>query len=146
MLGIRGISIFRMILKPHHVGISVANLADSIKWYEKILSFSLVWEKYFPTIETKIAFLRNETFEIELFEANHQIPLPNERFLPNTDLQTQGTKHIAFEVSDIIKLFEEFDLQGVDIAISPRESPPKDALFGFIRDPSGVLIEFVEKK
>ena len=42
--------------------------------------------------------------------------------------------------------FETFKTKGVDIVFGPVESPPKDAMFGFIRDPSGVLIELIEKK
>jgi methylmalonyl-CoA/ethylmalonyl-CoA epimerase len=132
-------------LKPHHVGISVANMAESIVWYQKHLGFDLLWCKDFPFIKTQIAFLSNGSFEIELFEAYESKTLADDRKTPITDLQTQGTKHIAFEVKDIKTLFECFHTEGVDIVVGPIESPPKDGLFGFIRDPSGVLIEFLEK-
>jgi methylmalonyl-CoA/ethylmalonyl-CoA epimerase len=134
-----------MQLKAHHIGISVSKLDDSINWYSNILGFKLTWKTEFADIQTKIAFLKNENIEIELFEAFENLPLPKERFWPNIDLKTNGTKHIAFEVENIIQLFELFKSKDIDIALSPRESPPKDALFGFIRDPSGVLIEFIEK-
>jgi methylmalonyl-CoA/ethylmalonyl-CoA epimerase len=132
-------------LRPHHVGISVANMAESIDWYERILDFKLEWCRPFPPIKTHIAFLTNGNFNIELFEAYNSKPQLEERRLPITDLQMQGTKHIAFEVKDIKTLFEHFNTEGVDIVFGPIESPPKDGLFGFIRDPSGVLIEFLEK-
>ena len=35
-------------LKPHHAGISVANMEESIAWYQKHLDFELVWCKDFP--------------------------------------------------------------------------------------------------
>ena len=133
-------------LIPLHAGISVANMQESITWYENILGFELMWVKDFPALKTKIAFLKNDTFQIELFEAYETIALPKERFLPITDLQTQGTKHIAFGTENIVTLFEKFKSKNVDIVFGPIESPPKDALFGFIRDNSGVLIEFIQKK
>lgn len=132
-------------LTLHHCGISVANMDKSIQWYEQILGFELMWCKDFPPIKTKIAFLTNGSLEIELFEAYDSKALPDERRLPITDLQTQGTKHIAFQVKGIENLFKRFHTEGVDIVLGPIESPPKDGLFGFIRDPSGVLIEFLEK-
>lgn len=133
-------------LKPLHVGISVANMQESILWYETILGFGLKWCKDFPDLKTQIAFLEKNDFEIELFEAYDSKPQAEERLFPKTDFQTQGTKHVAFGTDDIVALFEHFKNHKVDIVFGPVESPPKDALFGFIRDPSGVLIEFIEKK
>lgn len=83
--------------------------------------------------------------EVELFEAYNAKSLPNERRLPLTDLQTIGTKHVAFGTDDINTLFAGFRANDVDIVFGPVESPPKDAWFGFIRDDSGVLIEFIQK-
>ncbi|MFM2362590.1 MAG: hypothetical protein RLZZ316_1492 [Bacteroidota bacterium] len=135
-----------LILKPLHVGISIANMPEAICWYQEMLGFELQWCKDFPELKTKIAFLKHADFEIELFEHYESLPLPEERLWPKTDLQTQGTKHIAFATNDIEALFETFKTKNVDIVFGPVESPPKDALFGFIRDSSGVLIEFIQKK
>jgi methylmalonyl-CoA/ethylmalonyl-CoA epimerase len=134
-----------MTLKPLHVGISIANMPASIAWYEDILGFRLLWCKDFPDLKTQIAFLEKDDFQIELFEHYESIPIPSERLLPLSDLQTQGTKHVAFGTDNIATLFEHFKKHQVDIVFGPVESPPKDALFGFIRDNSGVLIEFIQK-
>ncbi len=64
--------------------------------------------------------------------------------MPLTDLQVQGTKHICFEVDDLKTLFEYFERKNVDIAMSPRLSPPGDALMGFVRDNTGNLIEVIQ--
>ena len=133
-------------LEPLHAGISIANMQASIAWYEEVLDFQLMWCKDFPELKSKIAFLKNDFFQIELFEAYENIVVPKERLLPLTDLQTQGTKHIAFGTEDIVALFEKFKTKNVDIVFGTVESPPKDALFGFIRDNSGVLIEFIQRK
>lgn len=133
-------------LEPLHAGISIANMQASIAWYEEVLDFQLMWCKDLPELKSKIAFLKNDFFQIELFEAYENIVVPKERLLPLTDLQTQGTKHIAFGTEDIVALFEKFKTKNVDIVFGTVESPPKDALFGFIRDNSGVLIEFIQRK
>lgn len=134
------------MIKPLHVGISVGDIQAAIQWYQSILGFSLLWCRYFPALNTQIAFLKLDDFEIELFEPDEPKLLPDERRLPITDLQTLGTKHIAFGTDDIETLFARFREQDVDIVFGPFESPPKDALFGFIRDNSGVLIEFIQKQ
>ena len=133
-------------MKPLHVGISVRDIQEAIDWYGNVLGFQLLWCRDFPGLKSQIAFLRKDDFEIELFEHYESREIPTERLMPKEDIQTQGTKHIAFGTEDIVSLFNEFMLKGVDIVFGPIESPPKDAIFGFIRDPSGTLIEFIEKK
>ena len=134
-------------LKPHHVGISVANMDESIAWYQKNLDFELLWSKDFPPINTKIAFLKHGDFHIELFEHYHTTNLAEYRKQPLTDIQYQGTKHICFVLEhDLEKLYNYFVREEVDIAMSLRESPPKDALMCFIRDNTGNLIEIIELK
>jgi methylmalonyl-CoA/ethylmalonyl-CoA epimerase len=133
-------------MKPLHVGISVRNIQESIEWYGNILSFELLWCRDFSELKSQIAFLRKDDFEIELFQHYESVETPQDRRMPKSDIQTQGTKHIAFATDDISTLFENFKTKGVDIVFGPIESPPKDAIFGFVRDPSGVLIEFIEKK
>ncbi len=132
-------------LKPHHVGISVANLDESIAWYQKHLGFELLWRNDFPMIHTKIAFLRHGNFDIELFEHDDSKPLADYRKQPLTDMQHQGTKHICFVMENGLEMLHEgFVTEGVDIAMSLRESPPKDALMCFIRDNTGNLIEIIQ--
>lgn len=132
------------ILKAHHVGISVANLAESVEWYTEKLGFKLQWTKDFPPIQTKIAFLKQGDFQIELFEHHETKPLPENRRNPLTDIQVQGTKHICFQAEDLKTLYEKLEKQGVDIAMSLRRSPPGDADMCFVRDPTGNLIEIIQ--
>ena len=49
-------------LEPLHAGISIANMQQSIAWYEDILDFELMWCKDLPELKSKIAFLKNEFF------------------------------------------------------------------------------------
>jgi methylmalonyl-CoA/ethylmalonyl-CoA epimerase len=134
-----------MNLKPHHVGISIANMQDSIAWYEELLAFKLLWQKDFPEIKTQIAFLKNGDFEIELFEHYQTQALEDYRKQPLSDMKVQGTKHICFIIDDGIEEFYQKLVEGgVDIAMSLRLSPPKDAMMCFIRDNTGNLIEIIE--
>jgi methylmalonyl-CoA/ethylmalonyl-CoA epimerase len=132
-------------LTPHHVGISVANLEESIAWYAKYLDFELLWSKDFAPIQTKIAFLQHGNFKIELFEHYKTKKIAAYRKFPLKDIQYQGTKHICFVMDiGIETLYEQLVADGADIAMSLRLSPPKDAMMCFIRDNTGNLIELIQ--
>jgi predicted O-methyltransferase YrrM/catechol 2,3-dioxygenase-like lactoylglutathione lyase family enzyme len=134
-------------LKPHHVGISIGKMAESIAWYEKHLGFKLVVQSDFPAIKSKITFLRNGDFQIELFEHYESQKIADFRKNPLTDMQYQGTLHICFYVENgIEQMYNQLVENGVEVAMSLRLSPPGDALMCFIRDNTGNLIEILEKK
>lgn len=130
-----------MVYKALHVGVSVGNMEESLAWYKKNLDFELVKDDYVPPLGARICFIRNGDFEIELFRYDSPKPIPEDRLVPNTDLQTIGTKHVAFEVPDMKALKEKFVANGVDIA---HEVMMEGNNVMFVRDNSGVLIEFIQ--
>ena len=126
----------------HHAGISVNNMRRSVAWYEKNLGFKVVKDLGLdPGINAKIVFMEKDGFQIELFEYVNPKQIPLERWNPNSDLQTLGTKHIAFETDDMDALKAKFIENGVDIAEEVRMGG--DVVM-FIRDCDGVLIEFIQ--
>lgn len=130
-----------MIYKALHVGISVNNMEEALEWYKRNLDFELVKDDYVPPLKARICFIRNGDFEIELFEYDNPKPIPEDRLTPNSDLQTVGTKHVAFAVPDMAALKEKFVANGVDIA---HEVMMEGNNVMFVRDCSGVLIEFIQ--
>lgn len=130
-----------MIYKALHVGISVKNMEEALDWYKKNLDFELVKDDYVPPLKARICFVRNGDFEIELFQYDEPKPIPEDRLTPNSDLQTVGTKHVAFEVPDMKALKEKFLANSVDIA---HEVMMEGNNVMFVRDCSGVLIEFIQ--
>ena len=130
-----------MSLKPLHVGISVGNMEAALEWYEKNLDFKKIKDDYIPPLGARICFIQNGDFQIELFQYDDPKPLPADRLTPNSDLQTIGTKHVAFEVPDMKALKEKFVANGVDIA---HEVMMEGNNVMFVRDNSGVIIEFIQ--
>lgn len=130
-----------MVYKALHVGISVGNMEEALEWYRKNLDFELVKDDYVPPLSARICFIRNGDFELELFQYDEPKPIPQDRLTPNTDLQTIGTKHVAFAVEDMKALKEKFLANGVTIA---HEVMMEGNYVMFIRDNSGVLIEFIQ--
>ena len=131
-----------MTYKALHVGISVLDMDAALAWYAKNLDFALVQDEYVPALKARVCFLQNREFQLELFRYDAPKPLPQERLTPNSDLQTVGTKHVAFEVPDMQALKEKFVANGVDIAHEIRMGNNNVM---FVRDNSGVLIEFIQK-
>lgn len=131
-----------MELKVLHAGISVCNMEESLKWYEKNLDFKLVKDDGFvPPLKAHICFIQNGDFQIELFEYEQPKAIPEDRLMPNSDLQTVGTKHVAFATDNMAALKEKFVANGVDIA---HEVMMEGNNVMFIRDCNGVLIEFIQ--
>lgn len=125
-----------------HAGISVRDMAESLAWYERNLGFRLVKDDgYVPPLEARVCFVERDGFQLELFEYKEPKPLPEDRLLPNTDLQTVGTKHIAFAVSGMEELKAKLASNGVEIA---HETAMNGDRVLFIRDCSGILIELIE--
>ena len=132
-----------MVLKVLHAGISVYNMEESLAWYDKNLDFKLVADDGFvPPLKARICFIQNRDFQIELFEYERPKNLAEDRLTPNSDLQTVGTKHIAFATENMAALKEKFVKNGVDIA---HEVMMEGNNVMFIRDCNGVLIEFIQK-
>jgi methylmalonyl-CoA/ethylmalonyl-CoA epimerase len=129
-------------LIPHHCGISVPDLDASIAWYRDMLGFTLEKRLSIDELSASVAFLRHGNFFIELFEIKNAEPLPEGRSYPNKDIQTHGTKHIAFAVDDVDEYINSLKKRGVDIAMDVRIMEGK--AMAFIRDNAGNLIEIVE--
>ena len=132
------------VVKVLHVGISVSDMERSLKWYDEVLGFGeKLKDDYVPPLGVRICFIRGcGGFEIELFQYDAPKPIPEDRLKPNSDLQTVGTKHAAFEVDDMAALKAHFVACGVDIA---HEVTMDGESVMFVRDPDGCLLEFIQK-
>lgn len=130
--------------KPLHVGISVYDMEQSLTWYREVLGFQLAKDDgYVPQLDAHICFVEKDGFQLELFQYKAPRPLPEYRTLPNTDIRTVGTKHVAFEVPDMEAMREHLQSKGVEIVHEVFMSG--DHVL-FIRDCNGVLIELIQKR
>ena len=131
-------------VRPHHVGISVADLDASIAWYQKFLSFAVESVATAPDKAMgRAAMLVNEGgFRVELFELPDSSLLPDERRDPNSDLSTQGVKHLAYQVDDLVASQDRLRDLGADIVWDLRVHD--DVKILFLRDNTGTLVELVE--
>jgi methylmalonyl-CoA/ethylmalonyl-CoA epimerase len=130
-------------VRPHHVGVSVADLEASIVWYEKYLGFALEAVIGIPEDNGRVAMLVNEGgFRVELFELPDAAPLPDERRHPAADLRTHGVKHVAYTVDGLEAWQDRLRDLGADIVWDLRIH--EDVKVIFLRDNTGNLVELVE--
>lgn len=128
-------------LRPHHLGLSIPDLEQSVAWYQEMLGFELEKSLFIDKIPAKVAFLRKDGFRLELFELEDAAPLPEERRRPSSDLRTHGTKHLAFVVADVDQTVEELKAKGVTVVMQARINGEPMA---FIHDNAGILLELVQ--
>lgn len=132
------------MLTPLHQGITVPDVEAAADWYRDVFQFELVRDELVPALNCRIIFLRSGAFELELFQylGPDGKPLPEERRLPNEDIKTCGTKHVAYRVESMAEMAAHLRRKRVDIAAGPF--PMNGDTVCFIRDNSGTLIELIE--
>lgn len=148
-------------LEPHHVALSVRNLDEALAFWKDIFGFELDFQTEILPIKARLAFVKRGALRLELFEVEGSQPPADDRLRPNTDLKTQGTKHLCFSVDEPQDVLEILFDRGVEIVgvLRDRESgmhseedprlAPRDgrlpAMAFFFLDPSGCLVEILRR-
>ena len=131
-------------LKHHHGGVSVPDLEASIAWHREVLGFEVEDRFEIPKANAKVAMMKRGDLRMEIFEVAGAQPLPEDRRVPDRDLQTHGNKHVCFAIQSVADVEREFRAKGVDIVFVGhlKDKPPNI----FIRDNFGNLLEFIEQR
>ncbi len=130
-------------LKFHHGGISVPDLEASIRWYHDMLGFEVENRFEIPSARARVAMIKRGPLRMELFEVEDGKPLPDDRRVPDRDLQTHGNKHVCFGIRSVEQAEQELRAKGADIVFVGRLKDLAPNIF--MRDNSGNLIEFIEQ-
>lgn len=133
-----------MTLRPHHIGISVANLDRSLDWYNMNFGFT---ERSRTVLDSglKIVYITNGLFEIEVFEQPNSAPIPTIDTEVGSSFAVQGYKHFAFEVDDVDAYWQTLVDKGLDQVSEPQTNEDLGVRYCFIRDPDGILLEFLTR-
>ncbi|NPV09127.1 MAG: VOC family protein [Anaerolineae bacterium] len=116
------------ILKSHHIAVSTPDLKRLVDFYTNTLGFPVAGH-----LGDTITFVDIGGTRLELIE-KPDVTEPQEE-------GRKGMLHIAFEVDDVQKTYEEFRGKGVEFHIPAREARP-GLWVAFFRDPDGNVLEF----
>ena len=108
----------------NHFAISVADLEESLAWYERVFGFRVLDRSEIPGTGVRVSHMQAPGFLLEVFCAPGSNPLPEDRKIPNRDFLTQGNKHISFGVPDAHALLRSLSSWGFTWPSSPRWTAP----------------------
>jgi methylmalonyl-CoA/ethylmalonyl-CoA epimerase len=134
-------------MKPthiEHIGIAVANLEESITYYEKVLGLKCYAIEEVKDQKVKTAFFKLGDTKIELLESTHEDG-PIGKFI---DKKGPGIHHIAFAFENADQALEDAEKQGVRLIDKSSRKGAEGLNIGFLHPKStgGVLTEFCSKE
>jgi glyoxylase I family protein len=145
--------IVSMIEEMNHIGVSVANLEKSVRFYTEIMGMKIDYRAFHEGTGVSevvgvnnailnICVVRKKSCRIELIEYGDREQGPGEYKKQNE----QGLIHISFAVTDVDEVYERIRSLGYEFFSQPkvtRENGPKICYF---KGPDRVIIELYEKR
>lgn len=145
-------------LRPHHIGIQVADLERSVAFYRDLLGFEVVFQwnpqaEYirtitgYPDADIHAAVLRlpgESGVFLEILEYRNVDKAP-----VDTRTANPGTAHMAFFVDDCDALYEELTAKGVrsvNPPVTPTIGPNEGGRAVYMIDPDGIRVELITSK
>ena len=126
-----------------HIGIAVANLEVSIKYYEEILGLKCYAVEEVKDQKVKTAFFKAGDTKIELLESTDPEG-PIGKFISG---KGEGVHHVAFAVNDLQGSLNELVEKGIRLIDKQPRSGAEGLNIAFLHPKStyGVLTELCEK-
>jgi glyoxylase I family protein len=126
----------------HHAAISAINMEESLAFYEQF-GFRVVVHWKDPHGELEIAHLKLGANYLEIFWYRDQVPAPKTARSLATDLPRIGVKHFALKVGSIYEAKDFVEDRSIATNVEVQQGRT-GVIYFFIRDPSGILVEFIE--
>ncbi len=130
----------KQITRINHVGLRVRNLEAARQFYEK-LGFEFIVGPIGPE---PVAVMEHPSGININFILNASEDASDKNLLMDVPEKHTGFTHIALEITDRQEVVAH--LEDADISITETVELPDGAVFFFVRDPDGNVIEFHEPK
>ncbi len=130
-----------------HIGIAVADLDATIKWYHDHLGMIVLREEVNEERGVREAMLSVRGATVGSAQVQLMAPLDETSTIAKfLDKRGPGLQQLAYRVSDIDVLSERLREQGVRLLYETSRRGTADSLINFIhpKDAGGVLIELVQ--
>jgi methylmalonyl-CoA/ethylmalonyl-CoA epimerase len=132
-------------MKPthiEHIGIAVANLENSIAFYEKVFNLECYKIEEVPDQKVRTAFFTIGQTKIELLESTDPEG-PISKFI---EKRGEGIHHLAFAVTNIHEQLKHAEKEGVRLIDPEPRKGAEDLNIAFLhpKSASGVLIELCQ--
>ena len=127
-----------------HIGIAVANLEDSIRFYEEVLGVKCYGIEEVRDQKVRTAFFQIGQTKIELLESTD----PEGPIGKFVEKKGEGIHHLAFAVKNIESALKEAEEKGVRLIDTTPRKGAEGLDIGFLHPKSthSVLMEFCENK
>ena len=133
-------------MKFNHIGLVVANIVESARFYEEILGLHRKTEViYDPIQKVKLLFLSDMTFPHIIYELIE----PQDETSPSSQWLKKGNTmhHICYEVDDIQGHIAQFVANGSLLIMGPVPAIAfNDREIAFVLTKEKLIIEFLESE
>jgi methylmalonyl-CoA epimerase len=119
-----------------HVAITVKDMNRSLEFYTEKLGFTITRSSETPTMKT--IFVGKGQVQLELFALKQS----SAKSVPELQQDEIGIKHIAFNVTDLDTLIEEFREKGIVFISEVRQAGTRRHIF--FKDPDGITLQLLE--
>lgn len=142
-----------MIKEVRHIGISVTDMDDSLRFYKDLLGFKIEREMNENGIHIdnmlSLDNVKVKTIKLSIGEENKTLIellqfFSHPKDALKSDITKIGTSHFALTVNDLDQLYSKLKNKGIKFIAPPQISPDGYAKVTFCLDPDNTLIELVE--
>jgi catechol 2,3-dioxygenase-like lactoylglutathione lyase family enzyme len=128
-----------VIYELNHVGMRVADLAASVRFYTEVLGARVVDEMYIPAGRTDRVHVQIAGGLVEFLHPHE--PPPD----PVTDTRF-GVDHVGFMTDDLDRDHARLLDAGFTFSVPPKVAGSGQGRLAFLTDPNGVRVELLQRK
>lgn len=124
----------------HHVTLSVSNAEQVSRWYADVLGFK-IYDRLKLTRPTggKLQIIRMKISGLQMNIAQF-----DDSVSPNRNSERQGWRHLALQVDNVDRNYQQLQAKGVQFLGKPFTYSPPGYRVAFFRDPEGNILELYQ--